>query len=129
MVLTTVEILALILVVASVIKIAVILIDPKSWYKVVKAIWAKPIYTGLVSFIAAIMILNFLLQTMTIIDIFAVMLFTSFIFAIGMSFYSKELVKLAGKVLNKNLLARGWFYLLIWIALLVWAILVLFNLI
>ncbi|MFA5174501.1 MAG: hypothetical protein WC438_04950 [Candidatus Pacearchaeota archaeon] len=125
---TPIEIMALILAIVSSLKLIVILIKPKAWYDdIVKPIWSKPMLTGLISLILAGITLYYLLQTMTIINIFAVMLFVVFLMAVGFSFYQKEVLDLATKMLkNKAMLKKAWFYILIWIVLVLWVFYALF---
>ena len=58
---------------------------------------------------------------------FAVMLFMALLIAIGFASYSKELMKFVEKMLkDKKILAKSWFYILIWIALCIWALIEIF---
>jgi len=125
--LDTIKILALIFAVLVAVKIIIIIASPKTWYNLVKNIWSKPIYTAIVSLIITAIALNFLLQTMNIVQIFAVMLFTTFMIAIGFATYSREWMKSAEKMLkDRKLMAKSWFYIIIWAALVVWALIEIF---
>jgi len=116
-------IMALVFIIAVVIKILVVLINPKSWVGLMKKTWSSPLVTTILSIILAAITLYYLLQTLTIIQIFAVMLFTGFVAAIGVSVYSKEITKIAEKILkDKKLLKKVWLPLIIWIILALWGI-------
>ena len=119
---TPTEILALILIIISLIKIVVVLINPHAWLNgVVKKIY-KP-YSTIIFLILALIVLYLLLQELTIIQILAVMLFAALIFAIGLSAYSNELIQLADKLYKqKNIFKRSWLSFLIWIILLLWGL-------
>jgi len=125
--LTTIEILALIFVVLAVVKTTIVITSPRTWLNLVKKVWNRPIYAGIVSLIIAAVVLNFLLQTMSIVQIFAVMLFTIFMIALGFAAYAKEWVKSAEKMLrDRKFLAKSWFYIFIWIGFIVWALIKIF---
>ena len=120
---TSIEILALILIILSGIKIITILINPSIWLnKVVKKVYVGK-RTTFIFLVLALIVLYFLLQEITIIQILAVMLFAAFIFGIGFSIHSKELIKLADQIFkNKNIVKSNWLPIIIWIILLLWGL-------
>ena len=66
--------------------------------------------------------LYYLLQEITIVQIFAVMLFIALMAAMGISAYAREFVPLAKKLLkDRNILRKAWLLIVIWIILLIWA--------
>lgn len=118
---TPIEIIALIIIIISAIKIIVILANPKSWADVVKKIWANPMITSVISFILAAIVLYYLLQSgLTIVQILAVTLFVALLMAVGIGMYATEMISMATKMLKKGVLKKAWFYTLIWIVLLIW---------
>ena len=122
-----VEILALIFLVVASLKILVLLVKPKAWGDVVKSSWTNPILTGIVSFVFAMIVLYYLIGEITIVHIFAVMLFVSLLAAVGVSFYSKDVLKIVNKFFkDRKMLKKSWLYVLLWIVLIVWGFLFLF---
>lgn len=121
---TPIEIMALIIAVAAAIKILVILVSPKLWVNLVKKVWFSPLLIGILSLVLAIISLYYLIQAgITIVQIFAVMLFISLLAAVGVAVYSKEVVGIAVKLLkDRNILKKAWFYIIIWIVLLIWVL-------
>ena len=121
---TAIENIALILIVVSLIKIITIIIKPMAWYNgVVKKVYRPSKITPIIFLILALIVLYYLLQELTIVQILAVMLFTALIFAIGSSAYSKELINLADKLYKqKNIVKRSWLSFVIWIILLLWGL-------
>lgn len=122
---TAIEILALILIIVAAIKIIVILVSPKTWANmVVKKVWQSPDLMIVVSLILAAGVLYLLINAgITIVEIFAVMLFVSLLAAVGVAIYSKEVVSVAQKLLkDRNIVKRSWLYIIIWIALLIWGL-------
>lgn len=119
---TSIEIMALIFLVIASIKILVILINPRTWHdNVVKNIYRNPKILMVLSLILSAITLYYLLKELTIVQIFAAMLFFSLIAAVGVSVFSKDLMKLTNKLYNdKFILKKSWLYLLIWIVLILW---------
>ncbi len=125
--LTIIEWFALVIVAVSAIKIIVLLINPKAWWGLVKEIWSVPVLTGVIAFILATIVLYYLTLTISIVEIFAVLLFLALLAAVGISVYHKEVLKVGEKLLkDKKILAKSWFYILIWTALIVWALISIF---
>jgi hypothetical protein len=122
--LTPIEIIALILIITSLIKIIVIAISPNTWkISVVNPIFNKPKLTGTISLILAAIVLYYLLQEINIVQILATMVFFALLISISFSIYHKELTKLVNNIYNKNkILKEAWFYILIWLVLLIWGL-------
>ncbi|MEK6844208.1 MAG: hypothetical protein AABX83_02160 [Nanoarchaeota archaeon] len=120
--LTSIEIIALIVILIGAIKIIVIALNPKGWLKVAQTIYSKPIITAILSIILGSITLKFLLQELNIVHIFAVMLFFVFIIALGISSQSEFILKLAEKSLSKNVIKKSWLSILVWIILSAWVL-------
>lgn len=124
---TPIEIIALIFIIVAAIKILVILVKPKAWLDmVVKKVWVSPFITGLICLVLAIIVLYYLIQELTIIQIFAVMGFVGLLAGVGIAAYAKEIVGLAGKLMNKGIVKRAWLQIIIWIILIIWGLYTLF---
>lgn len=121
---TPIEIIALIIIIISAIKIIVILVNPKSWADVVKKIWVNPMVTSIIALILAAIVLYYLvwIEGITIVQIFAVIAFVVLLMAVGIGTYAKEVISMSTRMLKKGVLKRAWFYTLIWIVLMVWAV-------
>jgi len=73
---TPIEIMAVIVALAVLIKLVLMVASPKSWKNTVtKRSWANPILTTIISLVAIVVSLIFLLRELSIIQIFAVMFF------------------------------------------------------
>ena len=119
----TLEILASILIVFTIIKLVVILISPKAWMQFARKLYVKPQITSTVSFILAAVVLYFLLSAgVTIVHILAVSLFIVLVLVVGMSKYADALIDWAIAQDLDNILKEQWFYTLVWMALIAWGI-------
>ncbi|MFH1972252.1 MAG: hypothetical protein ABIJ18_02110 [archaeon] len=126
---TPIEIMALIVIGFALIKIVVLFINPSKWMKVVEAVFAKPALTLIVAFVWAAVVLVILLQEMTIVHIFASMLFLMPLFLMGFAAYGKDTTAWAKKMLkDKKLMKKSWLLILVWIVLLLWVIYTIFFL-
>jgi hypothetical protein len=124
---TSVKIIALIFVIFALVKMLVVFIDPASWKSVVKKIYVKPIYTITISLISAAVILRFLLQEITIVQIFASMTFMMALMMVQFAALGNEVVEITEKFLdNKNLIKKLWLSLTLWILLMGWVLYELF---
>ena len=121
---TPVENIVFILIVISVIKIAILLVNPKSWMNFAKGIYSKPGLTSTVTLILAAIVLYYLLQSgLGIIDILAVTAFVVLLISIGLAKEIGPLMKRYDSIIKKgNLWKDYWLYTLIWVILLVWGI-------
>ncbi len=128
MVFTTIEIIALVLAGISVIKILILLVNPKTWLSFVKKIYSQPALLTIVGLIISGGILYLLIKEgIGIVQIFAVMAFMAFFMMMGFAIYSKGMIKLAeGMLKNRNFLKKSWFYILLWLGLIAWVLVEIF---
>lgn len=118
---TYIEWFALTIAVLGLIKIIVLFISPESWFNFAKKVWKKPNLVAIISLILSAVVLYYLLQSMTIVQIFAVMLLTSLLLAVGMAPFVNDFLKINKKRM-KNKLKESWLYILIWLVLILWVL-------
>lgn len=124
---TPIQIMALLVAVLGAIKMIVVFLSPKAWLnKVVKPIYKTPMVASLAGLIIAGVSLYYLNQELTIIQIFAVLLFFMGLMMMSFAAVSKEMTKLAENVLRKDGLMRFWLPILVWLLLLIWVFYALF---
>ena len=121
MIYTTIEWFALVIVVAALIKIAVILVKPKAWMSFAAKFWKKPKPIGIISLILAAVVLYYLLQEITIVQIFASLLFFSLLLVMGFAPYIKELLSITRKNMKK-IIKESRLYILVWLLLIIWVL-------
>lgn len=120
---TPIEIIALAFVILSLVKIFVILVNKTIWYKDV----ALPIYehhkTSSVIFgLLALIIFFYIIQELTIIQIFAVMGLFSMLIALGYMQYYKEFQSLMKQIYSQRVTPFLIVYTILWLGLLFWAL-------
>jgi hypothetical protein len=120
---TPIEIVALVLIAVVLIKLTVICINPLSWKAVVKKIYGKPVVTIIVGLIMAVVILRYLLQELTIVQIFASMTFMMALMMVQFALLGDEIMALSDKFLNdRSMFKRVWPSLILWILLMGWVL-------
>lgn len=121
---TAIETIAGIVAILSLVKILVLLIDRSKWHKHV----VKPVFgsnsglTSVITLVLAAVVLYYLLQSLTIVHIFAVMAFFGLLIMFGFVHYQKELMGFVDKIYKKDFGGWLWFYIVIWVVLSVWVL-------
>ena len=117
------SVISWIIVILAVVKIIGISINPKGWLNSAKKIWARKGTVQISSLILAAIVLYYLLQEITIIQIFDTLGFAGLLFAIGLSSEIPTLLKRYETQIKKGSIWKDyWFYLLIWIILIFWVL-------
>ena len=123
---SAIEILALIVAALIVIKTATIFVNPKAWTALVKKLYGgNPVALMVVGFLGAAIILKILLLELTIVQVFAVMMFFMFLGMVAMAPFSKDILPWAEKLLQEDgrtLLKKSWVACLIWLLLVLWVL-------
>jgi hypothetical protein len=120
---TTIEIIALFLIIISLVKIVVILIKPEEWVNFAKKLYLKPkIITAIFLLLAALTLYALVSSGVGIITILAVTLFVAFLVGASLAPYLGQLIT---TIDPDDIVKRNWWYIIIWVALLVWGIIAL----
>src|SRR3989344_2440503 len=115
---TPIEIMALLLVVLGIVKLLFMFIHPKSWLRVAQIAFINSVLTTIVAVVVAGVTLFYLLQELTIVQIFASIWFTMMLVVIGIAPFSAELRGWAEKLLQKkNIIRKSCLSMVIWIVL------------
>jgi len=123
MTLETLEILALILITVTAVKLVIFLINPQVWYSFIRGLYSKPPLASLIAFILAMTVLYFLLISgVTIVEILAVSLFVVLLIATGLAKYADKLILWTKDQGIVFILKEVWLYTLVWLLLLAWGV-------
>jgi hypothetical protein len=124
---TAVEIIALVLLALAVVKMLVLLISAKSWMNLAKKLYGNKLVFQLVCLVLAAVVFYFLLQELTVIQIFAATAFVALLIGIGLADPIKRILPIYRKqIKEKTLLKSNWLYIILWLALMAWVFLELF---
>jgi len=119
-----IELIALIFIVISLIKIIILLVNRDFWMgHIIKKILNHPHATGFIFLILSLVVLWYLLLGLTIIQVIAVMAFTTLFMGFGMLLYVKPLEKIIKSIRkDKYLIKHGLVYIILWIIILLWGL-------
>jgi len=124
---TPIEVIALIVALGAIIKILVILVNKSKWVGVVDKTYGKN--SGLMSIvfiILAIVVFYYLIQVMTIVQIFAAMAFCGLLAGIAITAYPQDITAFAKRILKGKMSPLLWLVTIVWLVLSVWVLLELF---
>ena len=124
MVYTSIEIIAIIIIAAAVIKMVFLAINAKGYMNFAKGFYKSAGIAQLIGVIIAAIVLYYLNQAgITIVQILAVMAFLAGILVVGLAPHLEDLIKkYEGQIKRGHMWKENWLYILIWIALLVWGV-------
>lgn len=123
-----IEIMALIAAVVVPIKIAMLIKGQKFWFETVtRRYWGNALLTSIVSLIVVIVTLFFLLKELTIVQIWAAVLFSMALISLALAPFSKFMLEVEKKWFTEtNVLKTGWIALIVWIGLAIWVLVEIF---
>ncbi len=116
-----IEVLATMFAVLVLLKLAFIRTNPKVWMNFARSMLRNSSVATLIYFVLAIVVGYFVLTSMTIVQVGAVMLFTSLLMGVGMAPYSQVILKLGEEMLSAGF-GKAWLSMLIWAAISIWVL-------
>lgn len=118
--LTTIEVLALIVIIIALLKIITLLFAPKFFMNLAKSIYGCPKSLKVVAFLLAVIVFYFLIKAgVTVTEIFAIFLLLALLIGPAIADYGKGILE---QINPKNVLKKQWFATLIWVILTAWGI-------
>jgi len=118
---TPVDMIALFFVLVVLVKLLVVSYNKRIWIeKITKPIYNNQKITGVIITGLALLILKYLLEELSLVQIFAVVFFSSLLIVLGFLPYSKELMNLIEKVEKREFTKWQIFYLLVWLFFALW---------
>jgi hypothetical protein len=115
------KVLATIFAVAVLVKLTLIICKPDLWMKLLDLIMKKYVRTMVIYMMLAAIVGYYVLTTIHIIDVAAVMLFTSLLIGVSLAPYSTSLLKLREDVMSVGI-GKAWLPMLIWGILALWVL-------
>jgi len=118
--LTTIEVLALIVIVIAIFKIITLLFAPKFFMNFAKKIYSCPQSLKIVAFVLAVIVFYFLVKAgTTVAEILAIFLLLALLIGPAVADYGKGFLE---QINPKNVLRKQWFATLIWVILIAWGV-------
>ncbi len=127
MVMTGIEIIASIVAIFSLIKLGVIAYDKKLWMQEVsRYFYGSKTFATLASLIIIGLCSYVLLQTFTLVELFAVLGLVMGLFAFAFAQYNDEVIDLGKKMLRRKLSVPIIIYSILWALLSIWVLKIIF---
>jgi ABC-type protease/lipase transport system fused ATPase/permease subunit len=123
------KILGAIFAIAVLVKLIVFLIHPKAWMRVAETLLKAHKITTLVYLVLAIIAAACIFTRLDIIEVAAVMFFTTVLMAMAMIPYSKAMLKLKEEISGSRLeiLRNSWLAILVWLGFAIWILWAIFG--
>jgi hypothetical protein len=118
---TSIEVLATIFAVLVLVKLAFIRTNPKAWMKFAQPILRNSVVALSVYLVLAAVVGYFIFSSMTIVQVGAVMLFTSLLMGVGLAPYSQVILKVGQEMLTEGV-EKAWLSMLIWTCISLWVL-------
>ncbi len=126
--LTAVEVIAVLFALFILIKMVFLIVKKEAWFNaMVKPSIKNSKGIGIVFLVLVAVIFYYLIQALSIVEIFAVLAFSCFLIFLSLFAYSEDLFKFAKKIYSKNFNFWMWLQILIWFVLAVWVLFVVFG--
>ena len=121
---TPIEILALIFSILVLVKLLFVAVNPKLWMKGVESILNNYVLTTVVYVLLAIIVGYVVFQILNIVQVAAVMLFTTVLIGLTMVPYLDKLLALGKDIVGtrSEMFRRAWLTIVVWIGIAVWTL-------
>ncbi len=121
---TPVEIIALIFIILSIIKLVVIFINPNTWYStknpLARLVWGN-LSATIFSFLLGGVVLFYLLHEINIVQVFVAIVFTFLLAILTVAPNIEKIMKATGNQLKKeNFFAKHWVAVFVWVSIMAW---------
>ena len=94
-----------------------------AWWNFAKKIYGNPPVSTIVFLVLAAIVLYYLLQELTIVEIFGGVTFTVLLVGVSYAVFSKEMLAWGESMMKKkDMMRRSWLVILIWLALSLWVL-------
>ncbi|MCX5886160.1 MAG: hypothetical protein NT096_09675 [Proteobacteria bacterium] len=121
---TPIEILAVVFAVLVLLKLLFVAVNPKVWMKGVDSIVSNYAFTTIVYVLLTVIIGYIIFKSLSIVQVAAVMLFTSVLIGLTMVPYLDKLLALGKEIVGtrSEMFRRAWLAIVIWAGIAVWTL-------
>jgi hypothetical protein len=120
---TAIETIALVIVAVSILKLIVLAINPRAWFNTAGKLVSSGWFSRIVLLVLLAIVLKYLLQYLSIVEIYAASAFTIIFFWLSMAPYKQKIYDaVMGEMHTKNIWRRSWLIIVIWLALTLWVV-------
>jgi hypothetical protein len=121
---TPIEILATIFAIMVLVKLLTVALNPKLWMKWVEPVLSNYAYTTIVYVLLAVITGYIIFRSLSIVQVAAVMLFTTVLIGLTMVPYLKEFLTLGKEIAGtrSGMFRKAWLAIVIWAGIAVWTL-------
>lgn len=122
---TALEVIATIFAILVLVKIVVVVINPRVWMKkVAEPLLGNPPLATAIYAILAIVVGYYVFERLPVTHVAAVMLFTALVMGIGLMPYAHPVLKIAEEIsaTRSTLLRKAWLPIVIWVGIALWVL-------
>lgn len=116
------EVISVIFAILIILKVILVLFARSSLLSLRKSLSKSPRIMSLISLALCLLVFYYLIQEITLVQLFTAVVFSSLLIGAMLSLYSKEMIEFSAKILKRRLYPEMWVY---YIVLLLFAIVVL----
>ena len=121
---TPLEIIATIFAILILVKVSIVMMNPKLWLKVAEPAMRNYTLTAVVYAIIAVIVGYYIFASLNIVQVAAVMLFTAILIGLGLLPFHKHFMKIGQEMSESRsvMFQKVWLQIVIWVAMAVWVL-------
>ncbi|MEE9125297.1 MAG: hypothetical protein V3U14_12540 [candidate division NC10 bacterium] len=121
---TPLEIIATIFAILILVKISIVMMNPKLWLKIAEPVMRNYTLTAVVYAIVAVIVGYYIFASLNIVQVAAVMLFTAILIGLGLLPFHKHFMKIGQEMSESRsvMFQKVWLQIVIWVAMAVWVL-------
>ncbi len=126
---TALEVLATIFAVLILVKLLMIMVNPKAWLGLAEGMFKMRAEITALYAVLAVVIGYFVFTSLSVVQVAAVMLFTSILIALGMFQYSTAILEIMRRTptTGPEIFRKNWLTIIIWMTISIWTLYVVFT--
>jgi hypothetical protein len=118
---TAIEVIALIIVAVSILKLIVLAVNPRAWFNTAGKIVSSGMFSRIGLLVLLGIVLWYLLQYLSIVEIYAASAFTIIFFWLSMAPYKQKIYDaVMGEMSTGNIWKRSGLIIVVWLVLTIW---------
>ncbi|MAF34859.1 hypothetical protein CMO91_03360 [Candidatus Woesearchaeota archaeon] len=125
---TPLETIATIFAVIVLVKLVLIMINPSGWMRMVRPLYVQQKNTIMFVYgVMAILLGYYIFQSLSIVQVSAVMFFTAALMGLAVAPHGKDILALADSIVKRRIQGLCWISVAVWVFLALWTLRVIFG--
>ena len=121
---TSIEVLATIFAIVILVRLVILLINPQLWMNIAEALLSRYTVATVVYLVLAVIVGYYIFASLNIVQVAAVMLFTSILIGLALVPYSRTMLKVTKEIVGtrSDVFRKAWLAVVIWGGIAVWVL-------